>query len=283
MSLVVQRYSRPHSHYTQVSNTFMRASIPASAHKVACFILSHESGWSLTIKRIADAIGMSRNTVGKAIRDLIDLGYAVRIPKPRNKQGQLTAEALYVSDIGFTDEELANLTARPQATTVHKNRAHPRTNSEHAHAQKLGTIRRPLLEDQEEEGGSPRSGTSPARAEIPTTAEPLPDPTTAAEPSRYCPRHPDGTTAPCRPCGDARRAHDHAQATATAERAAERRAAADFARRTKFAAIDACHRCDDQGFIPGAGPVLCTHGQSTRTRPSLRELFNRERKKVVHR
>lgn len=76
-------------------------------------------------------------------------------------------------------------------------------------------------------------------------------------PPRNCPKHPAGTTAPCRACGDARRAADELadeqrRAAAAARSADARLAAADRAR-----AIDDCGLCDGDGNIPGVGP--CSH------------------------
>ncbi|UCZ88621.1 hypothetical protein [Gordonia sp. WA4-43] len=73
-------------------------------------------------------------------------------------------------------------------------------------------------------------------------------------PPRTCPRHPDGTDAPCRGCAAARRQretwdHEHdperqaARARAEAESAAARHHAD-----TRLAEVDACDLCDDHGY-----------------------------------
>ncbi|NKW26817.1 hypothetical protein GS946_05430 [Rhodococcus hoagii] len=70
-------------------------------------------------------------------------------------------------------------------------------------------------------------------------------------PSQNCSKHPEGTTAPCRACGDARTARkrwDEAQARAAAEAArAEREAEAEARRRE----IEACGMCDADGYRNG--------------------------------
>ncbi|MFD4294116.1 hypothetical protein ACFWQG_12940 [Rhodococcus sp. NPDC058532] len=294
MSITIQRYSRPESGYTQICNDFMRASIPVSAHRVACYILSHESGWKLTFGRIADAIGLSRNTVTKAVSILVELGYAVRIPLLGGTRGRAASESLIVSDTGFTTEEraalLADTTPRKvpkncaeSTPAVHENGAPQCAEIVHPSAQKLGTIRRSLLEDQEEEGGHLSRERHQRDAETSPTLKPSFDPApadavaTVGAASRHCPRHPDGTTAPCGPCGDARRAHDERQVAEKARVIEARRSDEDDARAARYAVIDACARCDDQGFIPADVPTRCTHDQPARTRPSIRELFAREK------
>lgn len=71
--------------------------------------------------------------------------------------------------------------------------------------------------------------------------------------SRFCEDHPDGTTARCGRCADARRAFDGAEA---AEQAGSIAAAAASAahRRAIRAAIDACKTCDDQGRLDDLRP-----------------------------
>lgn len=75
-------------------------------------------------------------------------------------------------------------------------------------------------------------------------------------PSPHCPKHPSGTDAPCRACGDARRAHTDwqtEQAAAAAEaKSTEARRQAELRRQ----AIDDCDMCDPDGY---AGTRLCDH------------------------
>ncbi len=75
-------------------------------------------------------------------------------------------------------------------------------------------------------------------------------------PTPNCPQHPDGTTTPCRACGDARRARsawdaerDRAAKVAVSTEARER---AELRR----AAIAECNLCDDDGYRAGR---VCEH------------------------
>lgn len=75
-------------------------------------------------------------------------------------------------------------------------------------------------------------------------------------PPLHCSAHPNGTTEPCGPCGEARRAakartESARRAVVDAESERRRQAAAD-----RGAAIDNCDLCDEHGY---AGQVVCAH------------------------
>lgn len=86
-------------------------------------------------------------------------------------------------------------------------------------------------------------------------------------PSRYCPKHPEGTSNPCWGCASAREAHESwtagesARQSAAARRLAEERAveirqAAEYRKR----AIADCGMCDADGFLDADGrKSLCSH------------------------
>lgn len=81
-------------------------------------------------------------------------------------------------------------------------------------------------------------------------------PAGSAPPPQTCPKHPNGTTDNCGPCGEARRTRqawdaDRLRAEATA-RSAEARHAADL----RALAIDNCDSCDEDGY---RGSSLCDH------------------------
>jgi len=110
-----------------------------------------------------------------------------------------------------------------------------------------------------EEGGEGAGGHGP-------TATPPPDEQSAngnapiadrdPEPPRWCPLHPGGTDAPCRPCGIQRRAH-----TAWEGRQRERARANAQTRRDLIAD---CPDCDDNGHIDlGDAVAKCQHPNLT--------------------
>lgn len=107
----VTRMHRPNTHFTQISNEFLRAEIPTAAFRVACFILSHEAGYLLTQERVARAVGLSRNTVASALQDLERLGYLITQPE-RDERGHKLGSHLLLSDVGFSDAERASLSAK---------------------------------------------------------------------------------------------------------------------------------------------------------------------------
>ncbi|WP_343466372.1 hypothetical protein AAI421_14555 [Rhodococcus aetherivorans] len=75
-------------------------------------------------------------------------------------------------------------------------------------------------------------------------------------PSQHCPKHPGGTDAPCRACGDARRTYAEYEARQAAAdktaRSAEARAQAEL----RAQAIAECNLCDHDGY---SGTSLCDH------------------------
>ncbi|UYP17747.1 hypothetical protein OED52_13805 [Rhodococcus sp. Z13] len=93
-------------------------------------------------------------------------------------------------------------------------------------------------------------------------------------PPSHCPQHPDGSEAPCGPCGDARRrrkAWDAEQERLAIEARKEaRRIAAQERRR----AIDECDLCDEDGYV---GKNVCGHVRPPESRPSLRSLYQQAR------
>lgn len=116
--ITVSRWHRPHSQFTQISNDFLRApDIAPSAFRVACYVLSHADAFVLTQERIADALGMARGTVSKAMRELENLGYLITV-EVRNDKGHKDGTILYISDTGFTDEERASLCSKIERRDV---------------------------------------------------------------------------------------------------------------------------------------------------------------------
>ena len=103
MSITVTRAHRPYAHFTQISNHFLRYPMPANAFRVGCFLLSHEAGYVMTQERIAEALGISRNTVIQALRKLDSLGFA-RTQEVRDEKGYKVGSRIEISDTGFDIE-----------------------------------------------------------------------------------------------------------------------------------------------------------------------------------
>ena len=75
-------------------------------------------------------------------------------------------------------------------------------------------------------------------------------------PSPHCPKHPEGTDAPCRACGDARRAHGEWESQQALDRLAQKSAEAHERAELRAQAIAACDLCDDDGYTAGS---VCAH------------------------
>ncbi|PTR42046.1 hypothetical protein C8K38_111215 [Rhodococcus sp. OK611] len=81
-----------------------------------------------------------------------------------------------------------------------------------------------------------------------------------AEPAPNCLQHPDGTTAPCRACGDARQAREAWDRRRLVAEVAERRVEARRRAEAIAATVAACNLCDDDGYV---GTVVCDHDPET--------------------
>lgn len=78
----------------------------------------------------------------------------------------------------------------------------------------------------------------------------------AVPPSPHCPQHPEGTTAPCRACGDARAARKNWDAEQNRLAAIARSTEAQERAEQKRREIAACGLCDDDGYN---GTAPCDH------------------------
>jgi hypothetical protein len=135
VSITISRLHRPHAQFTQISNDFLRAQMPVSAFRVACYALSHSASFALTSERIGEALGMHRTTVGKAIRDLEEGGWLIT-QRVTNALGHRVGTRLVISDVGFTDEEREAVCRELQHGAG--------ANDAEANVGKTDTIRRPI-------------------------------------------------------------------------------------------------------------------------------------------
>lgn len=106
----ITRYHRPNEAYTKIRNDFARnAKIKLRAFRVASYVLSHQDGFVQTQEQIARACGLSVTTVRAALEDLRADRYLVS--RRLREGGRWIGTAYAVSDIPFTDSELAALSA----------------------------------------------------------------------------------------------------------------------------------------------------------------------------
>lgn len=104
----ITRYHRPGESYTKLRDSFLRnAKITLRAFRVGAYVLSHAEGFIQTQRQIAHAVGLSVTTVRAALEDLEQDRYLVK--RRIRQHGQWIGTAYAVSDIPFTEEELAQL------------------------------------------------------------------------------------------------------------------------------------------------------------------------------
>jgi hypothetical protein len=107
-SVGIIRYHRPEVGYTKLGNSFVRnARVSLRAFRVGAYVLSHADGFVQTQVQIARGTGLSVTTVREALRDLERDRYVVS--RRLRERGHWVGTAYAVSDVPFTDEELANL------------------------------------------------------------------------------------------------------------------------------------------------------------------------------
>ena len=76
---IIKHVGRPQDHYTMIPNAFSRDKrVTPRAARVYIFVASQVTGWSLNSRSIATQLGMSRDTVNKAMRELESLGWMRR-------------------------------------------------------------------------------------------------------------------------------------------------------------------------------------------------------------
>ena len=75
----IRQGAAPEDNFTLIPNDLSRSvDIPPRAKAVYIYLKSHRDGWNVTVNHVADALGMSRNTVGSALIDLENHGYIIR-------------------------------------------------------------------------------------------------------------------------------------------------------------------------------------------------------------
>lgn len=76
---VIRQGPRPEDHFSLISHTLARnPNITLRTKGVYLFLRSHSEGWSMSTERIAEALGVSRATIARAVNELIEHGYLIR-------------------------------------------------------------------------------------------------------------------------------------------------------------------------------------------------------------
>jgi hypothetical protein len=109
----VYRFKRPERGYTPIAHQFARhQTLKPRASRVGLYILTHADGFVQTQAQIAKALTMDETTVRAALKDLESERFMVR-HDVRDERGHRTGTAYAVTDVPFTDEELATLRGGP--------------------------------------------------------------------------------------------------------------------------------------------------------------------------
>ena len=76
---VIKHGPSPEDHFSLISNSIARnPNITLKTKGVYIYLRSHREGWSMSTERIAEALNVSRATIGRAVNELIEHGYLVR-------------------------------------------------------------------------------------------------------------------------------------------------------------------------------------------------------------
>ena len=96
--------------FTRVANSFVRDDrVPASAFRVAVYVIGHAKEFRLTQESIGRALGLHRTTIGTALVKLEELGYARRI-QHHNSMGR-QPDSILVGQTPRTEDEWSSLLA----------------------------------------------------------------------------------------------------------------------------------------------------------------------------
>ncbi|MEU9805049.1 hypothetical protein [Mycobacterium sp. NPDC050853] len=127
-------------------------------------------------------------------------------------------------------------------------------------------------------GGTP-TGLRPESSQVSGLPKPLPKPLPTSTyvgrdvalvdasdpndpPPTHCPKHPDGTSEPCRGCEAARRSREDIERANREQQRAQREAEQQDALEAKLATIVVCELCDEDGY---RGGQVCDHVDRTQT------------------
>lgn len=127
--VMIKHGPAPEDHYTMIPNSLARsADLPPRAKTVYLYLKTHREGWEISTQRIADALGMGKDTVVKAVQDLVDAGY-VRRSQVRGEGGTFTTWEYEVLSWPITVDQKSDHGENQalENTTSGKSRPHKKT------------------------------------------------------------------------------------------------------------------------------------------------------------
>ena len=76
---IIRHVGKLEDHYTMIPNDFSRDKrVTPRAARVYLFLASHRDECRMTTRSMAEGLGMGRDTVSKAVRELEALGWVIR-------------------------------------------------------------------------------------------------------------------------------------------------------------------------------------------------------------
>lgn len=97
--------NRPLDNFTMIANLFARdPNVTPRACRLYVYLMSHATGWKVSVKAAQNATGMGRGTVYAAINDLRKLGYIRRIDR-KDENGQFSGNSYKVLGYPLPEHE----------------------------------------------------------------------------------------------------------------------------------------------------------------------------------
>jgi len=126
---VIRHGPSPEDHYSLVPNCLARdGELSLQAKGLYVYLRSHREGWEMSTERIGEALGVSRDTVSKYVKELETAGYLDR-DRVHDESGQFTGMA-YTLNIEPLPKKPGNgKNPRPVKPASGDSRQHKKTNS----------------------------------------------------------------------------------------------------------------------------------------------------------
>jgi len=94
--VILKHDSAPESDYLIVSNELARdPNLSLQAKAIYIYLRSHREGWSMSVRRVAEALGVNKDTVGRYLDELEEAGYLIRT-QGRDGKGRL-GQSVYMT------------------------------------------------------------------------------------------------------------------------------------------------------------------------------------------
>ena len=126
---IIRHGPAPEDHYSLVPNSLARSSdLTLQAKGLYVYLRSHREGWEMSTERIAQALGVSRDTIAKYVQELENAGYLER-GQIQTGDGKFSS-AVYTLHVQPLPKKPDNGKNPSTVNTVNGNfRQHKKTNS----------------------------------------------------------------------------------------------------------------------------------------------------------